>query len=248
MKRDMDPPWHVSIYLDNSIFRPRDVLRWLGYWFTPSLSTTPHFTPRLAKAQAAFVAVKGLSPPGMRLPPFLCHRLASSLIFPILRYGGDVFAPTVHVMRNLLTLWHKVQRWCTNCFVPTRTDILAIEACLAPMDLFFSYKRRLAGLRILCSPPEINPATARLPPSVRTHSPHRHASDHRALLKGNAGCRNPLSWLQPRPTSKRKTHLPLDAIPHSLLFLLGPDGLSPLPVTSPHLLSEAYPAAQSGRS
>jgi len=71
--RDRDPPSQAPIHLDGSIFRPKDELRWLGYWFTPSFSTTPHFTKRLAKAQAAFVAIKRLFPPGMGHPPCLCH-------------------------------------------------------------------------------------------------------------------------------------------------------------------------------
>jgi len=56
------------VHLDGSVFKPKDEVRWLGYWFTPSMATTPHFTKRLAKAQAAFVAVKRLSPPGMASP------------------------------------------------------------------------------------------------------------------------------------------------------------------------------------
>jgi len=75
----------------------------------PSISTTPHFTKRLAKAQAAFVAIKRLSPPGKGLPPFLCHWLASSLLFPILSYSADTSRPTVHMTRKLSAFWHKVQ-------------------------------------------------------------------------------------------------------------------------------------------
>jgi len=120
------------IHVDGSIFSPKEVVPWLGYWFTPSISTTPHFTKRLAKAQAAFVAIKRLSPPGMGLPPFLCHRLASSLLFPILGYGAHTLEPTVHMTRKLSNLWHKVQRWTTNCFACTPTDILAVEASLPP--------------------------------------------------------------------------------------------------------------------
>jgi len=47
------------------------------------------------------------------------------------------------------------------------------EACLPPLPLLIHHQRRLAGLRLICSPPEINPATARLPKSVPTFSPHR---------------------------------------------------------------------------
>jgi len=34
------------------------------------------------------------------------------------------------------------------------------------------HQRRLAGLRLICSPREINPASARLPKTVPTFSPH----------------------------------------------------------------------------
>jgi len=246
--RDRGPISKAPVHLDGSVFTPKGEVRWLGYWFSPSISTTPHFVKRLAKAQAAFVAVKRLSPPGIGLPPFLCHRLASSLLFPILSYGADVFVPTAHMIRKLSVFWHKVQRWTTNCFMSTPTDILAIEACLPPLELLLVYKRRLAHLRIQCSPPEINPATARLPPSVQTPSLHRHSPDHRALSARNAGSRLPLPWLQARPPSKNRAHLPVDALPHSMLFILGPQGLSPLPVTSQHLLTDHYPEAAPGRS
>jgi len=56
--RDRSPISNAAIQLDGSVFTPRAEVRWLGYWFTPSFSTTPHFVKRLAKAQAAFVAVK----------------------------------------------------------------------------------------------------------------------------------------------------------------------------------------------
>jgi len=246
--RDRAPISNAPVHLDGSVFTPKGEVRWLGYWFSPSISTTPHFVKRLAKAQAAFVAVKRLSPPGIGLPPFLCHRLASSLLFPILSYGADVFMPTAHMIRKLSVFWHKVQRWTTNCFMSTPTDILAIEACLPPLGLLIAYKSRLAQLRILCSPPEINPATARLPPSVQTPSLHRHSPDHRILSARNAGSGLPLPWLQARPPSKNRAHLPLDALPHSMLFMLGPDGLSPLPVTSQHILTGHYPEPAPGRS
>ena len=246
--RDRGPVSLAPIPLDGSIFPPKDEVRWLGYWFTPSLSTTSHFTKRLAKAQVAFVAVKRLSPPGMGLPPFLCHRLASSLLFPILSYGADTFKPTVHMTRKLSAFWHKVQRWTTNCFTYTPTDILAVEACLPPLDLLLAYKHRLACLRVLCSPPEIKPAAARLPASLQTPSLNLHTPDHRVLSCKNAGSRLPLPWLQPRPLSKNRAHLRLDALPHLMLFLLGPDGHAHLPVTSQHLLGETYPSPPLGRT
>ena len=246
--RDRDPISNATIHLDGSVFAPKVEVRWLGYWFTPSVSTTPHFGKRLAKAQVAFVAIKRLCPPGIGLPPFLCHRLAFSLLFPILSYSADAFLPTIHMTRKLSAFWHKVQRWTTNCFMCTPTDILAIEACLPQLELLLTYKRRLAYLRILSSPPEIKPATARLPPSVQTPSLHRHSPDHRALSARNVGSRLPLPLIQPRPRSKNRAHLLLDALPHSMLFLLGPDGLGPLPVASQHLLCKSYPEPPPGHA
>ena len=170
--RDRGPVSHSPIHLDGAIFRPKDDVRWLGYWFTPSISTTTHFTKRLAKAQAALVAVKTLSPPGMGLPPFLCHGLASSLLFPILRYGMDVFEPTVHMTRKLSPFWHKVHRWSTNCFPCTPTDILAVEDCLPPLDLLLAYKRRLASLRVMCA----RRRSTRRGPDFQPPSGHRRAA------------------------------------------------------------------------
>ena len=71
--RDRDPSSNAPVHRDGSVFTPKSEVRWLGYWFSPSITTTPHFVKRLAKARAAFVAVKCLSPPGIAFPPFLCH-------------------------------------------------------------------------------------------------------------------------------------------------------------------------------
>ena len=68
--------------------------------------------------------------------------------------------------------WRRVCWWITNCFVTTNTTCLHREACLPPLPALISHHRRLASLRLICSPPEINPATARLPRSVPTFSPH----------------------------------------------------------------------------
>jgi len=73
MNRDKDPISNAPVHLDGSNFTPRIEFRWLDYWLTPSMSTTPHFIKRLDKAQSVFVAIKRLSPLGKGLPPFLCH-------------------------------------------------------------------------------------------------------------------------------------------------------------------------------
>ena len=177
------------------------------------------------------MAIKRLSPPGISHPSCLCHRLASSLLFHILSYKGDVLSPTVNMVRMSSAFWHKAQRWCTNCFACTPTDLLTIEACLRPLDLLLFYTKRLANLLVVCSSPEINPATAHLAPSLQTSCLHHHALYYRNLLFRNAGSCLCILLLQPRPPSKNRAHLPLDAVPNSLLFLLGPDGHDPLPLS-----------------
>ena len=101
---------------------------------------------------------------------------------------------------------------------------------------------------MLCSPPEINPATARLSQSVQTPSLFPHPQNHRDWVARNTRTLLPLKWLEPKPASKNRTHLPIVAIAHSMLFLLGPEGDKPLPVISQHRLFEIYPEQPSGLS
>ena len=104
------------IQLDGEIFHPCESLRWLGYWFTPTLSTSTDFSRPLALAEEAFALIRRLSPPRAGLAPYLCHGLATSLVGPILLYGADLLTPNVGSLTRLDTFWHKVQRWATNCF------------------------------------------------------------------------------------------------------------------------------------
>ena len=69
--------------------------------------------------------------------------------------------------------WHRVCRWITNCFSSTNITGLHREACLHRRPVLIHHQRRLAGLRLICTPPAMNPAMAHLPKSVPTFSPHR---------------------------------------------------------------------------
>ena len=171
--QERSPPSSAGIRLDDLYFSPKKEVRWLEYWFTPSLSTNAPFSRRLALAQGAFDAVKRLSPPGKGLFPFLCHRLASSLIPPVLLYGADLFTPLLKMQDRLDTFWRRVQRWVTNCFYSTPIPILAIESCLPPLFLLIEHRQRVAALRAASSPPEINPVAGRLHKSVSNRSPFR---------------------------------------------------------------------------
>jgi len=147
------PQSKAPIQLEGHLFHPSEVVRWLGYWFTPSLSPTHHFRHRLSLAQTVFSFVKRLSSPGAGVRPFLCHRIATGLLLPILTYGSDLLTPTYIALRSMNCFWHRVQRWTTNNFYSTPTSILAREACLPPIVSYGRYRRRLAALRVACAPP-----------------------------------------------------------------------------------------------
>jgi len=160
------------IHIKGELFHPGNSVRWLGYWFTPALDTTAHFSRRLALAQGAFALIRRLSQPGPGLPPNLCHRLATSLIAPILLYSADLFTPSVGTTICLDTFWRQVQRWTTNCFSVTPTGILSVESCLPPVSVLITHRQRLAALRVVCSPSSLHPATACLHASFPSLSVH----------------------------------------------------------------------------
>jgi len=142
------PKYFSPIQIKEELIRPRDSVRWLGYWFTPALDSSAHFSHNLALAQGGFALIRPLSPPGAGLAPYLCHRLATSLVAPILLYGADLFTPSAGTIACLNSFWHKVQRWTTNLFSVTPTGILSVESCLPPIP---SWLRTNRGWRFLGS-------------------------------------------------------------------------------------------------
>jgi len=108
------PPSNAPIELEGHLFRPSQVVRWLGYWFTPSFNTAHHYRHRLSLAQAIFSFVKRLSSPGAGVRPYLCHRIANGLLLPILTYGADLLTLNYAALRGMNSFWHRVQRWTTN--------------------------------------------------------------------------------------------------------------------------------------
>jgi len=124
------PPSTAPIELAGHLFHPSGVVRWLGYCFTPTLTSPHHFRDRLSLAQALFPFVKRLSSPGAGVRPFLCHRIVNGLLLPILTYGADLLTPNYATLRSMNSFWHRVQRWTTNSFFTTPTSILSREACL----------------------------------------------------------------------------------------------------------------------
>jgi len=120
------------ICLDGQIFTPLPCFRWLGYWFTPNMSSSAHFSQRLGLAQGAFATVKRLSPPGSGLSPHLLHRPAISLLLLTLLYGADIMVPSRRMISRMDVYWRQVQHWVSNCIRSIPIPILAAEACIPP--------------------------------------------------------------------------------------------------------------------
>ena len=100
-------------------------------------------------------------------------RLQELDLAPILLYRSAVWSPPLTIMNPMSVFWRRVCRWITHYFTTTNTMCLHREACLPPLPILVRHQRGLAGVTLICSPPEINAASARLPKSVHTFSPHR---------------------------------------------------------------------------
>jgi len=222
------PLSHAPIELEGHVFRPSDVVRWLGYWFTPSLNTAHHYRHRLSLSQTIFTFVKHLSSRRAGVRPFLCHCIASGLLLPTLTYGANLLTPNYTTLRGMDSFWHRVQRWTTNNFFSTPTSILSREACLPPIVSYCRYRRRLAALRVACAPLYANPASARLPQSIPSLSSFRAQDASRPLTIALSSVYLPLSWHTKVPTLPIRIYLPVDALAH--LTLPVQEGLTRLPL------------------
>jgi len=124
--------------------------------------------------------------------------------------------------------WSQVQRRVSNCFLATPIPILSAEACLPPLSVLLPHKRRRAALWLVCSPPQINPAFARLCRSFPSLLKFRAPDFHRSLCTRLDINVMPLNWKTPRPSPPTRSHLPVDAMAHLTLPLLGSLSFAPL--------------------
>jgi len=92
--------------------------------------------------------------------------------WPILLYGSAVWSPPPTIMNPMSIFWRHASWWITNYFNTINSTCLHREAGLPPLPVLVRHQCRLAGLRLICSPPDINPASAHLSRSVPTISPH----------------------------------------------------------------------------
>jgi len=226
--RQRTPPSTAPIELEGQFFHPSYVVGWLGYWFTPALTTTHHFRHRLSCAQAVFSFVKRLSSPGAGVRPFLCYRIPNGLLLPILTYGVDLFTPNSSALRGMNSLLHRVQRWTINNFFSTPTNIQSREASLPRIISYCRYRRRLANVRIACAHPDGNPAAARVAPSVPSLYGFKAQGSFRHLTKGLSSVYLPLSWGTKVASPPLRKHHSVDAVAHLTLAVQG--GLTRLPL------------------
>jgi len=233
--RSNGPPCSLPVQLEDQVFYPQSHLKWLGFIFSPTFDTRSHFSMRYTLANAALATIRRLSPPGMGLPPYLCLSLARSLLAPILLDGSAIWAPPPSIMGPMSVFWRRVCRWITNCFSSTNLACLHREACLPPLPVLVRHQRRLAGLRLICSPPEINPPTARIPMSVPTFSPHPASTTARGKITSQPYLFFNLDWRAAPDMIKnpRYRHNAITALANTAAPLV--EDVSTLPSISLHL-------------
>jgi len=233
--RSNEPPCSLPVQLEDQLFYPQSRLKWLGFIFTPTFDPRSHFSRRYMLANAALATIRRLSPNRMGLPPYLCFSLARSLLAPILLYGSAIWNPPLSIMGPMSVFWHRVCRWITNCFSSTNVTCLHREACLPPLPVLVRHQHRLASLRLICSPPEINPATARLPKSIPTFSPHSAASIARGKITSQPYLFFNLDWSSApdKVRNPRYRHNAITALAYMAVALV--HDVSILPPISLHL-------------
>jgi len=103
------------------------------------------------------------------------------------------------------------------------------------------HQRRLAGLRLICSPPEINLATARLPKFVPTFSPHRASSTARGKITSQPYLFFNLDWraAPDKINNPRYRHNAITALANAAAPLV--EDVSTLPPISVHLTDYVPP-------
>ena len=134
----------------------------------------------------------------------------------------DLFTSSDGTMAPLNTFLYKVQRWTTNCFSATPTGIPLVETCLPAGPLLISHRQRLVALSVICSPPHVNPVTARRHPSFPSLSAYQAQDSSRALTTGLKSVYLSLHRRTPQPVRPIRNHLPVGAVAHKTIpFTLG---------------------------
>jgi len=216
----------APIVINDMLFPPSQVVRWLGYWLTPTLHSSVHFLRRLALAKASFTTIRQLSAAGKGLSSWCNRKLVFGAILPIFTYGCDLFVPDAATLRKFNAFWHVVLQWTTNGFDTTALGALYREASRPPISSICKYRHGSAAIRLVCAPWEFNPATTRIPESVPTWDQGRSAEDHPFLLRGSSKGVHLTSWLAPAVNSAK--HLPLDSLCHEVSYLIEDLPIHPL--------------------
>ena len=112
-----------------------------------------------------------------------------------------------------------------------------MESGLPPIPLLISQRQRIAALRVVCSPPEVNPAKAGLHSSFPSLSNDQAQDSSTALTKGLTSVYLPLNWQTPRPVPPMRNHLLIDAVAHKIIPFT--HGVSRMPMINCHLVSLA---------
>ena len=223
----------APIVINDMLFPPSQVVRWLGYWLTPPLHSSVHGLRRLALAKASFTTIRQLSAAGKGLSSWCNRKLVFGVILPIRTYSCDLVVPDTATLKRLNLFWHVVLRWITNCFYTTAQGALYGEASLPRISWICKHRRRSAAMRFICASSEFNPATARLPESVPSWDQGRSADNHHFLLRFSSKAVHLTSCLSPAVNSAKP--LPLDSLCHEVSDLV--EEISILPLASTDLVA-----------
>ena len=219
----------APIVINDMLFPPSQVVRWHGYWLSPSLHPSGHFLRRQTLAKASFTTIRQLSAAGKGLSSWCNRKLVFGAILPILTYGCDLFVPDTASLKKFNSFWHVVLLWTTYCFYRTALGALYREASLPPLFSICKHRRRSAAIRLVCAPSDFNPATARIPESVPSWDQGTSPDDHRFLLSVTSKAVHLTSWLGPGVNSAK--HLPLDSLCHEVSDLIEEIPILPLAST-----------------
>jgi len=166
--KDSSDDSFAPIVINNMLFPPSQAVRWLGYWLTRTLHFSVYFVRRPALSKASCTPIRQRSAAGKGLYAWCDRKLVFGAILPILICGYNHFVQDTATLKIVNSFWHVMLRWTTNCLYTIPLGALYLEAWLPPTSCTCKHRHRSAAIRLVCTPSEFNPGTARIRKSVCT--------------------------------------------------------------------------------
>ena len=218
------PLSQAQITLGGLVFHPAQVVRWLGFWLTPSLNFQQHFSRRLVLATASIFFVRRLFSPGAGIRHFLVHRILQGRLLPIATYEADFLTPNTRALTDpqlllppRLRVGYKQLLLHAHLDPPTRT-------ILSPTGILLQVLERPGGHSNILRPPHPQPGRSPtyplLPFIVRLQGKRLLQSPHTGLSSFYL----PLNRRTPVPSAPLRNHPLIDPLAHLTIPFM--EGLS----------------------